>query len=258
MNLLLKNSLSTGYSSGTQIARRLTEGWVGANMYCPRCGNCRIEPCANNAPVSDFICPSCRNQYELKSKNGSLGKKVPDGAYEAMIRRITSDTNPDFLFLEYDKQKMEVRNFLVVPKRFFVPAVIEKRRPLALTARRAGWTGCNILLSDIPKQGRIDIIIDGKVQTPESVVNMLNHTEVLTQGDLQTRGWLFDVLKCVNAISCEIFTLADMYHFESTLAAAHPDNHNIQAKIRQQLQLLRDAGYVEFLERGTYKRINHE
>jgi hypothetical protein len=39
--------------------------------------------------------------------------------------------------------------------------VIEKRKPLAPTARRAGWTGCNILLRDIPEAGKIFVVRDG-------------------------------------------------------------------------------------------------
>ena len=36
----------------------------------------------------------------------------------------------------------------------------------------------------------------------------------------------------------------------------HINNNHIEAKIRQQLQLLRDKGYIEFLERGHYRKIN--
>ena len=42
----------------------------------------------------------------------------------------------------------------MVPKHFFVPDIIEKRKPLAETARRAGWIGCNIVLKNIPNEGR--------------------------------------------------------------------------------------------------------
>ncbi|MGN1131915.1 MAG: hypothetical protein ACI4RL_03340, partial [Ruminococcus sp.] len=31
--------------------------------------------------------------------------------------------------------------------------------------------------------------------------------------------------------------------------------HNVQAKIRQQLQLLRDKGFIEFTERGHYRKL---
>ena len=39
MNLRLDFGLTAGYSSNSQRARVLTESWVGANLYCPVCGN---------------------------------------------------------------------------------------------------------------------------------------------------------------------------------------------------------------------------
>ena len=150
MNLQFNQSLLANYHSRTQIARVLTENWVADNMFCPRCGNLNINHFPNNAPVADFYCPLCNNEYELKSKNGSLAHKVNDGAYETMIKRITSNNNPDFFFMNYSKETQCVKDFIFVPKHFFVPDVIEKRKPLAQTARRAGWIGCNILLDKIP------------------------------------------------------------------------------------------------------------
>jgi type II restriction enzyme len=47
-----------------------------------------------------------------------------------------------------------------VPKYFFVSEIIEKRKPLSITARRAGWTGSNILFSKIPNSGKIYYIED--------------------------------------------------------------------------------------------------
>jgi type II restriction enzyme len=49
------------------------------------------------------------------------------------------------------------------------------------------------------------------------------------------------------------FTLNEIYSFEKYLKMKHPENNNIQAKIRQQLQILRDKNYLEFVERGKYK-----
>lgn len=65
---------------------------------------------------------------------------------------------------------------------------------------------------------------------------------------------LHDVQDCVNELSFNDFTLDDVYQFESRLATLHPDNHNIRAKIRQQLQVLRDMGYIKFLDRGHYQK----
>ena len=153
MDLRMEFEGIDSYHSETQRARVLTETWVGNNLYCPRCGNPKIIHFENNRPVADFYCENCKNEYELKSKSGKLGEKVNDGSYETMIARITSNKNPDFLFLGYQKQTMSVKDLIVIPKHFFVPSMIEKRKPLSLNARRAGWVGCNILIGSIPKQG---------------------------------------------------------------------------------------------------------
>ena len=60
------------------------------------------------------------------------------------------------------------------------------------------------------------------------------------------------VLACVNKIPDERFTLSEMYGFEAELQVRHPGNNNVRAKIRQQLQLLRDRGLLEFEGRGVY------
>lgn len=49
------------------------------------------------------------------------------------------------------------------------------------------------------------------------------------------------------------FTLADVYRYEDELARLHPRNRHVRDKIRQQLQVLRDLGIVEFLGGGRYR-----
>jgi len=49
------------------------------------------------------------------------------------------------------------------------------------------------------------------------------------------------------------FTTADAYAFERELAELHPDNDHIKEKIRQQLQVLRDAGLLVHLGRGEWR-----
>ena len=38
MNLKLNLELAANYTSNSQLARVLTEGWVKENSYCPNCG----------------------------------------------------------------------------------------------------------------------------------------------------------------------------------------------------------------------------
>lgn len=254
MNLNFDSDIAERYHSGAQIARVLTENWVCQNMYCPRCGNSHIEHFQNNRPVADFFCPSCNNEYELKSKNGNLGHKINDGAYSTMIERITCNDNPDFFFMCYSKTEWKVKDFILIPKHFFVPDIIEKRKPLALNARRAGWTGCNILIEKIPEQGRISIITNGELVDFSIVVDKVNKSNQLETKDINSRSWLMDVLNCVNKISRPVFTLEEMYEYENELHIKHPQNNNIKPKIRQQLQFLRDKGFIEFLGNGKYRK----
>lgn len=255
MNLNLDINIIEQYHSNSQIARVLTEQWIKENMYCPHCGNAYINQFENNRPVADFYCPFCKNQYELKSKCGALGNKINDGAYETMINRITGNNNPDFFFMSYSKTDYIVKNLIFIPKHFFVPHIIEKRKPLAQTAKRAGWVGCNIVIGNIPEQGRIAIISNGIIANTESVIQKVNISNRLKIYDIHSRGWIMDILNCVNKLPAIEFTLNDMYSFECVLQNKHPDNHNIRPKIRQQLQILRDRGIIEFLGNGKYRKI---
>jgi len=143
MDLLLNTKLAKGYSSNSQIARILTEQWVKENSYCPSCGTLPLNEFENNRPVADFYCINCREEFELKSKGGKISNTITDGAYSTIIERINSDNNPNFFFLTYSKE-WRVNNFLIIPKQFFTSEIIIKRPPLAKTAKRAGWVGCNI------------------------------------------------------------------------------------------------------------------
>lgn len=255
MNLYFDNSLIDKYHSSSQIARILTESWVAKNVFCPRCGNPHIYHFNNNQPVADFYCPQCQSQYELKSKNGILKGKVSDGAYKTMIERITSDQNPDFFFMEYSRELGKVINFMVIPKHFFIPEVIERRNPLSSTARRAGWVGCNILLDHIPQQGRIFFIKDSVPIEPQTIINNFSKSNSFYIKKLPQRCWMMDILICINQIPEQTFSLHQVYAFENILQQKHPDNHHIRPKIRQQLQILRDRGLLIFLGDGRYQKI---
>jgi type II restriction enzyme len=164
-----------------------------------------------------------------------------------------ASNNPNLLLLNYDIGKLSVANLFVVPKQFFVREIIEERKPLAPTARRAGWVGCNILLSNVPSSGKIYIVKDGLVQPKDTVLAQWKRTLFLrTEGD-ESRGWLIEVMKCVEAIGRREFELDDVYAFEGRMSQLYPQNRHVKQKIRQQLQVLRDRGYLDFVSRGYYR-----
>lgn len=255
MNLRFNTSLAEGYKSPSQIVRVMTEDWLARNMYCPICGETRIRQAEPNAPVKDYVCEQCKSQYELKSQKSAsdiFPKSVADGVYDTMIKRITSLDNPSFFFMHYDR--FEVNNLIIVPKCFFTPSIIFKRKPLRETARRAGWVGCNILLGDIPKIAKISIIHNGNVRKIEDVIQDYNRVYSLQKMTIEGRGWLVDVLQCVEKLDTD-FSLKQMYEFVPELSFKHPANNHIHDKIRQQLQFLRDKGIIEFKGNGFYKKI---
>lgn len=51
------------------------------------------------------------------------------------------------------------------------------------------------------------------------------------------------------------FSLIDLYAFEKMLRTKYPNNNFIKDKLRQQLQILREKGYLEFTTRGNYRII---
>jgi type II restriction enzyme len=254
MDLYFEAARAELYASGSQRARVLTEHWVASQVYCPSCGNAQIVRYQNNNPVGDFFCSVCKEDYELKSQKSQFGAAVVDGAYRSMIRRLSGNANPNLFLLNYDLKSLHVTNLLIIPKHFFTVEIIEKRKPLSLTARRAGWIGCNILLQGIPSAGRIAIIRNGLIEPKADVLNKWQRTLFLrAQRDLQAKGWLVRVMRCVERLEKREFSLDEIYRFEAELASAYPDNQHIRAKIRQKLQVLRDNGYLEFLGGGTYR-----
>jgi type II restriction enzyme len=243
----------TPYSSGSQRARAWTERWVRDQVYCPNCGSLKINAFPNNAPVADFFCTSCKEEYELKSQKSIFGKKVLDGSFKTKCERLAADNNPNLFLLNYDSKDRSVRNLFVVPKHFFVREIIEERKPLASAARRAGWVGSNILLNQIPQSGKIFIVRAGQLEPKDAVLTKWKRTLFLRDQDQEARGWLIEVMKCVEAIGKREFQIDDIYAFEDRLGELYPDNRNVRPKIRQQLQFLRDRGYLEFVSRGYYR-----
>ncbi|WP_201615519.1 DpnI domain-containing protein [Psychrobacter urativorans] len=252
MDLNFNQTLAANYRSPSQIIRVLSEAWVKDNGYCPNCSAQPLAEFANNQPVADFYCANCTEQFELKSKKAKLSNMINDGAYDTMMQRINSEDNPSFFFLTYSKE-LSVNNFLIIPKHFFKSDMIIKRKPLSPTAKRAGWISCNIDLRKVPESGKVFLVKNQQVISRDTVTQKFQQTLFLRELSVQSRGWTLDVMQCVDKLP-ERFTLAQVYSFSDILQALHMNNNNVHAKIRQQLQILRDKGIIEFLSRGHYRK----
>ena len=251
----MMHSSAASYSSGLQIIRVLSERWVGNHGYCPSCsGNLAAHP--NNHPGADFQCPSCRLDFELKSKDGLFGRKVVDGAYSTMMQRITSNIAPSLFLLSYRRPAYTVVGLQIVPSHFMHGGIIEPKNPLSATARRAGWQVCNILLNQLPNSARIDIVLAGRVIPKSQVRARWVYTSFLRQTSVSERSWLAETMRCIEALKASAFSINELYAFEHDLSRRYPKNNNIRAKLRQQLQKLRDAGLVRFLGKGLYEVVH--
>ncbi|MEO8925566.1 MAG: DpnI domain-containing protein [Caulobacteraceae bacterium] len=244
---------STPFASASQNARVWTEHWVGENLFCPNCGAPRVLQFPGNRKVADFFCKVCAEEFELKSQKGRFGPRVVDGAFRSMCERLASSNNPSLILMNYDLARFSVTDLFFVPRHFFVREIIQERKPLAATARRAGWVGCNILLSEIPRSGKIYFVRGGEIAPRDLVMEQWRSTLFLKDRGVAARGWLIEVMKCVEIIGRDAFTLDDVYDFEDRLKAIYPGNQNVRPKIRQQLQVLRDQGYLEFVGHGRYR-----
>ena len=221
MKLGFEESQSS-YSSGSQNAHAWTEAWVSAWAYCPHCGNAKISAFPNNSPLADFFCTSCAEEFELKSQKGKFGAKVLDGEFKTKCKRLAASNNPNLLLMNYDLKSLAVVNLFIVPKHFFVREIIEERKPLAVTARRAGWIGSKILLDRVPESGKIHIVQDGLIRATELVLADWQKTLFLRDESPETRGWLLDVMKCVESLGKREFTLDEVYAFERHLGDLIP------------------------------------
>jgi|WetSurMetagenome_2_1015567.scaffolds.fasta_scaffold393265_1 phosphatidylserine/phosphatidylglycerophosphate/cardiolipin synthase-like enzyme len=113
------------------------------------------------------------------------------------------------------------------------------------------------ILSKIPKEKKIHF---EKSEKEIFAKNKFEPEDDLYEGGIDSitgslSGWRLDVFNLVLKVPSHAFKLEQIYLGEEKLQLLHPDNRNIKAKIRQQLQELRDLGLLEFLGSGTYRKL---
>jgi type II restriction enzyme len=253
MDLRLPTEALDKYKSGSQRARVITEPWGEANLYCPACESPRINSLPTGTQAVDFNCPICASRFQLKSSANKFGNRVIDGSYAAMHRAISADQTPNMFFLHYKLPKLTVESVLLIPRFAFSMSCVEKRKPLSPKAVRAGYVGCYFVLDRIPADARISIVQNARPINSSQVRKAYNKIRSLETLNVEKRGWTLDVLRMVQSLGKPQFTLADVYAHADVLAKLHPNNAHVRDKIRQQLQVLRELGLLNFLGRGSYQ-----
>jgi len=92
----------------------------------------------------------------------------------------------------------------------------------------------------------------GASTVEETAIIMDEHSQT---GMLESLGgWTALTLEGVFSIKKQSFELDEVYRACKPLATTrYPDNYNVEAKVRQQLQILRDLEFIEFLGGGSYR-----
>lgn len=101
------------------------------------------------------------------------------------------------------------------------------------------------------------IIENTPIERREIQIETTNEEFVSEQAILQSlTGWKKEVYRVVEKLPDDRFTLGEVLEYETHFVHLYPDNRNIDAKIRQILQQLRDLGLIEFIDyQGTYRRL---
>lgn len=254
MQMACDLSVASQYKSATQRARVISENWFEHNSYCFACDEESLVRSRPNSRANDFSCRSCGQRYELKSFQRRPRKSLVDGAYFSLIKQIDSRRAPTLCLLERD-ELWHIQTMTAIHSSFLVPWVIEQRPPLKDGAKRAGWIGCNIRLDRIPPDGEISVIANGLALSKTDVRQRFQRYLPLSNLSKSRRGWAALTLKVIRSLSKPEFSLRDLYANESAFSAIYPHNLHIREKVRQQLQLLRDLGILQFNGRGHYELV---
>ncbi|MBC5800730.1 MAG: hypothetical protein GIW94_12295 [Candidatus Eremiobacteraeota bacterium] len=143
-------SVAAHLVSSAQIARVAIEAWAQLNVCCALCGGGRLFALPPNTPVIDMQCTCCQRGYQIKAKNGFFEGKLMGAAYGPLARSLKAGTVPDFLLIEYSRSRALVLTADILEGAQISSARVSARAPLGPSARRSGWIGSVIDISDLP------------------------------------------------------------------------------------------------------------
>lgn len=199
-----------------------------------------------------------RDNFQLKSMksypHGNFPARIIGAEYKTTMKSLMEGLFPSLILLHYERKLLEIQDALLIHRLSMTPSSIIPRNPLKDSARRKGWQGSMISLETIPQIGKIPVINNSNIIPKRTVMEKWSTVEKVIKGSLEQRGWTSDIIAIVEGFQ-RTFTLEDLYSFSPSLAEKHPNNKHIKDKIRQQLQILRDRGYLEFKGSGKYEKI---
>ncbi len=143
--------------------QKLGEQWekaISDLVSCPRCNKHKhLTRLPVNFQCADVICKFCGFLAQVKSTGLTEGKSdLPDyvlgAAWKPQQEQIIAGIYHGLYVVCYDQKDKLVRiDFIPSHILQVTPQVFQPRIPLSDTARRAGWQGFIIRLSELPRIG---------------------------------------------------------------------------------------------------------
>ncbi len=149
------------FASRSQIARVAIETWAAQNVACWRCQSplLLVPP---NTQLMDAICSIGSHEVQIKATAGIAGSHITGAAFGPIERRLEERSLPDYLIVSYDRPRSIVVLAEFIDGGDLVVARLKARSPLSAGARRAGWIGTSIDLSNLKRT-----VVVGPALTPE-------------------------------------------------------------------------------------------
>ena len=138
-------NINPSWKNNSRIYGQAIEDWVIKNYICS-CGGF-FESLNANAKSIDGICSSCGNKIQIKSSHHKFKPnkqnilKILGAEYKTTLNSIIA-SDWDLILVAYCKNENKINQFLKIDSSCINENSVVPRKPLAITARRAGWQGC--------------------------------------------------------------------------------------------------------------------
>ena len=138
------------WNSNSRIYGQAIEDWVIANYKCS-CGSF-FESLNANSKSIDGICSSCGRKIQIKSSSHKFKPnkenilKILGAEYKTTLNSVT-ESDWDLILVAYCKNGNKINQILKVDSSYIKENSVLPRKPLASTARRAGWQGCYLIFN---------------------------------------------------------------------------------------------------------------
>ncbi len=169
---------------------------------------------------------------------------------------IVKNNSQLFLFLTTSKEYPVQKFFDFFPSHFFSTRFLLLRvNPFSseCPTKQVGLVAI-LTYAKYPNRGKVFLVKDQQVIPRENVTQHFQKTLFLRKQSMASRGWTLDIWQCIDRLD-DSFSLNQVYAFADELQLKHPENNHVKDKVRQQLQVLRDKGIIEFVSRGHYRKL---